>query len=412
MKTRHFTLALAVLALLLGNGIDTQAKTNKKKTKRAASTSSKNTSKKTASKSSKRSASSKKGLRSASSKRAASTSNSRRAAATGRSSARAAATGRSSVRAAATRKGVTSTASSVAKNTTVETTSVETTSVENQCPVGQLVRKAYDEDGNETYYKTKSATCNMPENAVETVWDMVDAKKLKQYTLKKGWIDESEAVSFVCDSGYLTVNRQCKSFDEFCPINEIIEKSGKSYINPYTGDSCISYTGVTATRLTDAENNSDIPTSKAYRLTCPSGYYTNTDNYISCSQCPSDKPYSIKGSNIGVKSCSVVTDASSCPDGQWMGNGEKECKEYNYYTFTDVENVPEKGTFGIGLYTITSEGSNCAKSSNFVATKDTKFAKVQDSTGSYFAVDGKILLDCATSATFKLKKANGSEGIK
>ena len=95
-----------------------------------------------------------------------------------------------------------------------------------------------------------------------------------------------------------------------------------------------------------------------------------------------------------------------------MGNGEKECKEYSYYTFTDVENVPEKGTFGIGLYTITSEGSNCAKSSNFVATKDTKFAKVQDSTGSYFAVDGKILLDCATSATFKLKKANGSEGIK
>lgn len=407
MKTRHFTLALAVLALLLGNGIDTQAKTNKKKTKRAASTSRKNTSKKTASKSSKRSASSKKGLRSASSKRAASTSNSKRAAATGKSSARAAATRRSSARAAATRKSVTSTTSSVAKNTTIETTSVE-----NQCPVGQLVRKAYDEDGNETYYKTKSATCNMPENAVETVWDMVDAKKLKQYTLKKGWIDESEAVSFVCDSGYLTVNRQCKSFDEFCPINEIIEKSGKSYINPYTGDSCISYTGVTATRLTDAENNSDIPTSKAYRLTCPSGYYTNTDNYISCSQCPSDKPYSIKGSNIGVKSCSVVTDASSCPDGQWMGNGEKECKEYSYYTFTDVENVPEKGTFGIGLYTITSEGSNCAKSSNFVATKDTKFAKVQDSTGSYFAVDGKILLDCATSATFKLKKANGSEGIK
>ena len=64
-------------------------------------------------------------------------------------------------------------------------------------------------------------------------------------------------------------------------LKGLFEKSGKSYINPYTGDSCISYTGVIATRLTDAENNSDIPTSKAYRLTCPSGYYTNTDNYIS-----------------------------------------------------------------------------------------------------------------------------------
>lgn len=252
-----------------------------------------------------------------------------------------------------------SSTTSTIPNTPVNPVNNETqtvTVVENPCPIEALIKKDYNETGNEVYYKTKTQTCNIPENASESMWDFSNPAKAKEFTTKKSWISEDQAIYFSCNSGYITSGSKgkytCSSYDEFCPLNEIIERNGSAYINPYTGDKCKAPVSATLLKLSDAENNSDIATGKAYRFDCSDNYYTNTDNYIQCMPCPSETPYSIKGSNVGVSSCSATADASQCNDGQWMGLGAKECTALDKYTYTEIENPQPNGTLQTGAYKI------------------------------------------------------------
>ena len=375
-----------------------RAQSQKKSTKKTNTSTKGTSSKRAASTSSKSSKSNAKRAASTNSRRAAST-NSRRAAST--NARRQSSTTRNSARLSANSVQTTRQIS--------ETTSVSS----NQCPVGQLLRKAFDDNGNETYYKSKTNTCDAPENTQEISWDMNDPTKLKQYTLKKGWIDQSEAIAFMCEDGYLLSKNTCKSFEDFCPLNEIIEKRNGEYINPFTDEACTPANKASVKKLTASENDSDIKTGMAYRFSCPDNYYVNDGNYIQCLECPTDKPYSTKDSNIGIKSCRVTMNGNSCEDGSWMGNGENSCQLYSYYNFTEID-IPNSGTLGAGLYDVSaSEESVCKddKKTPFVLTKETKFSKVSDETGSYFAVNGEILKNCTKNVTFKFKKADGSEGL-
>ncbi len=415
MKSKYLTVVLTIIASLLVEDslyAKRTTKTTKGSSKRSGSSKKKNTTgsskrsgsskKKNTTGSSKRSASSQSGLKTKSSKRAAST-NARRASATTANARRASAIAATAKKAAA------------AKTTT---STEEKKSVENPCPIGKLLKRGFDENGNEAYFKTKTATCNPPENTSEISWNMNDAEKLKQYTVKKSWISEDEAVAFECESGTLLYKNACESFENFCPLNEIIERSAeKKYINPYTGESCVIGNGVSAKKVTASENDSDIETGKAYRLSCPDNFYTNTENYVQCVACPSNKPYSTKGSNIGEKSCFAGTP-TECEAGSWIGNGETECKPYASYEFTDMT-IQDNGTLGYGLYEVVpSDASKCkdgTKTSPFTVNADAqaKFAKISSNSGSYFAINGEFVKTCeGSNVTFTLKKANGSEGLK
>ena len=388
MKSRYFLIASILASLIVSDVSFAKTRSSKRSGSSQKNTAKKGSSKRAASTNSRRAAST-------NSRRAAST-NSRRAAATGRNTARAAAV------------------AAMGRASTVNTTVQNTTSSGNYCPVGQLVRKVIDDNGNEQYFKSKKNACDIPENAQEVAWNMKDPTKLKQYTLKKGWIEESEAVSFQCEDGNLLYKNACKPFDDFCPLNEIVEKREKDYINPYTDEPCTPVTGAVIKKLTADENDSDIKTGLAYRFSCADNYYADTTNYIQCLRCPSDKPYSVKGKNNGLASCKVGVGENSCEDGYWMGNGETSCQLYTFYNFTEVS-TSNSGTLGAGLYDVSASDASCkdgVKKAPFVLTKDTKFSKVSDATGSYFAVGGEIIKECSGNSSFTLKKADGSEGVK
>ena len=400
-------------------GKSTASSSKKKKSSTARSSSGKTG--KNAGKSNKRSASGKSGLRSASGTsglKSGASQNSKRASAKGLS--------RNSLRAV---KGARS-------NTNLNTESLSQqeskSTVSNPCPIEALIKKDYDETGNEIYYKTKTQTCNIPENASESLWDFSNSAKAKEFTMKKSWINEDQAISFSCNSGYITSGSKgkytCSSYDEFCPLNEIIEKVGSSYINPYTGDNCKAPVAATVSKLTNEENSSDIPTGKAFKFDCANNYYTNTDNYIQCMPCPSETPNSIKGSNIGISSCSAGKsaiavrvsanddDASSCNDGQWMGFGAKECISLDKYKYTEIANPQMSGTLETGAYKLQLLDNKNTKTVYVVVNKEPKKyavslgAKGRD---SFIAVNGRIVLEkkgtvsslIKNDNTFKLYKA-------
>lgn len=193
--------------------------------------------------------------------------------------------------------------SAAATASSTGTTTVKTTTTSVLCPIEKLLKKTVNDDGDDVYYKTKTVLCSAPENTEDKPWDMTDSKKLKQFTTKKAWISSDEAVYLECSDGYLLYQSACVSYDDFCPLNEILEKSGKKYTSPYTDDTCNIAPNSIAQKVSEEENDSDIAQNKAYRLVCKEGYYTDTDNYVRCLKCPNNGT-STKGENIGVSSCS------------------------------------------------------------------------------------------------------------
>lgn len=232
-----------------------------------------------------------------SSARSSSRSSTKRAAASTRSSA--ASTKRSSASQRA-RYSFSSRAAVATASSTGTTTVKATTTL---CPIEKLLKKTVNDDGADVYYKTRTILCSAPENTEDKPWDMTDSKKLKQFTTKKSWISSDEAVYLECSDGYLLYQSACVSYDDFCPLNEILEKSGKKYTSPYTDDICKVAPNSIAQKVSEEENDSDIVQNKAYRLVCKEGYYTDTDNYVRCLKCPNNGT-STKGENIGVSSCS------------------------------------------------------------------------------------------------------------
>lgn len=232
-----------------------------------------------------------------SSARSSSRSSTKRAAASTRSSA--ASTKRSSASQRA-RYSFSSRAAVATASSTGTTTVKATTTL---CPIEKLLKKTVNDDGADVYYKTRTILCSAPENTEDKPWDMTDSKKLKQFTTKKAWISSDEAVYLECSDGYLLYQSACVSYDDFCPLNEILEKSGKKYTSPYTDDICKVAPNSIAQKVSEEENDSGIVQNKAYRLVCKEGYYTDTDNYVRCLKCPNNGT-STKGENIGVSSCS------------------------------------------------------------------------------------------------------------
>lgn len=232
-----------------------------------------------------------------SSARSSSRSSTKRAAASTRSSA--ASTKRSSASQRA-RYSFSSRAAVATASSTGTTTVKATTTL---CPIEKLLKKTVNDDGADVYYKTRTILCSAPENTEDKPWDMTDSKKLKQFTTKKSWISSDEAVYLECSDGYLLYQSACVSYDDFCPLNEILEKSGKKYTSPYTDDTCKVAPNSIAQKVSEEENDSGIVQNKAYRLVCKEGYYTDTDNYVRCLKCPNNGT-STKGENIGVSSCS------------------------------------------------------------------------------------------------------------
>lgn len=238
---------MLVSALLIGVNADAA---KKKSSKRASSTR----------KSSKRSASSKKGLRSVSLKRAAATSN-----ATRTSSAN---TRRASAVSSKGTSGIAQTTTSEKKNGTL-------------CPVGKVLKLEED-----SYYFAKNKTCNAPENAHEEFW--TPDSKLK----KLSWIDESEAVYFSCDDGYIENKGKCVDGYTVCPLDVAITKKGNSFLNPNTDESCSMPVGAFAKHATNEEAEEyGLTDSSAYVLQCKENYYSTTldgmDGYVAkCEKCP------------------------------------------------------------------------------------------------------------------------------
>ena len=259
-----------------------------------------------------------------SSARSSSRSSTKRAAASTRSSA--ASTKRSSASQRA-RYSFSSRAAVATASSTGTTTVKATTTL---CPIEKLLKKTVNDDGADVYYKTRTILCSAPENTEDKPWDMTDSKKLKQFTTKKAWISSDEAVYLECSDGYLLYQSACVSYDDFCPLNEILEKSGKKYTSPYTDDICKVAPNSIAQKVSEEENDSGIVQNKAYRLVCKEGYYTDTDNYVRCLKCPNNGT-STKGENIGVSSCSgakITTTTTTtntttepkipvCPAGQY-----------------------------------------------------------------------------------------------
>lgn len=261
-----------------------------------------------------------------SSARSSSRSSTKRAAASTRSSA--ASTKRSSASQRA--RYSFSSRAAVATASSTGTTTVKTATASTLCPIEKLLKKTVNDDGADVYYKTRTILCSAPENTEDKPWDMTDSKKLKQFTTKKAWISSDEAVYLECSDGYLLYQSACVSYDDFCPLNEILEKSGKKYTSPYTDDTCKVAPNSIAQKVSEEENDSGIVQNKAYRLVCKEGYYTDTDNYVRCLKCPNNGT-STKGENIGVSSCSgakITTTTTTtntttepkipvCPAGQY-----------------------------------------------------------------------------------------------
>ena len=254
--------------------------------------------------SSKKSASSsKKGLRSASSQSATSTRSSKRQSAT---------TSRGNARRASAVKSMTSLANSVSNESSSTTSTTKTSTSGKVCPVGRVIAFKADED---QYYYARKKTCSIPDNAEEQPWDSSSSLK------KASWIDAGEAVVFQCEDGYIEKKNACVDGYEICPLNEPLEKAGKSsYLNPNTDDACSVPTNATPKKASqEIMEDYGLDSGSAYILGCKEGYYSAqlkgmSDNYIAqCNKCPEGKtsPYGSTSESTCVSDGSVVLTSKS-----------------------------------------------------------------------------------------------------
>ncbi|MBR4316732.1 MAG: hypothetical protein IKP65_07215, partial [Alphaproteobacteria bacterium] len=298
-------LASASLVLDASLSVAKRGKTtssNKKGLRSASSKKSTSSSKKglRSASSKKSTSSSKKGLRSASSQSATSTRSSKRSSAT-------------SSRGNARRMSAVKSSTSLANSVSNESSSTTKTSTSGKvCPVGRVIAFKADED---QYYYAKKKTCSIPENSEEQPWD--SSSELK----KASWIDAGEAVVFQCEDGYIEKKNACVDGYEICPLNEPLEKAGKSsYLNPNTDDACSVPTNATPRKASqEIMEDYGLDSGSAYILGCKEGYYSAqlkgmSDDYIAqCNKCPegTTSPYGSTSESACVLDDSVVSTSES-----------------------------------------------------------------------------------------------------
>jgi hypothetical protein len=111
------------------------------------------------------------------------------------------------------------------------------------CPVGQVLKKTYDDDGDVKYYKSPDEVCGEPDDALESQWT-----KESPYPRPASWVDESEAVVFACAPRFVQRSNPkgktyCLDTDLMCPIGAPLKREKKDsqtiFIDPDTEDACL-----------------------------------------------------------------------------------------------------------------------------------------------------------------------------
>ena len=209
-------------------------------------------------------------------------------------------------------KSMTSLANSVSNESSSTTSTTKTSTSGKVCPVGRVIAFKADED---QYYYARKKTCSIPDNAEEQPWDSSSSLK------KASWIDAGEAVVFQCEDGYIEKKNACVDGYEICPLNEPLEKAGKSsYLNPNTDDACSVPTNATPKKASqEIMEDYGLDSGSAYILGCKEGYYSAqlkgmSDNYIAqCNKCPEGKtsPYGSTSESTCVSDGSVVLTSKS-----------------------------------------------------------------------------------------------------
>lgn len=263
--------------------------------------------------------------RSGNSKRAATTGrgNTRRAATTGRGNTRrAATTGTGNTRRAATNRRQVG-GRSLLRNAGVGGTSgvassSKTKDSKNNCPIGVVIKKMTDDDGNDVFYKSKTETCTTPSNTTGTT-DLYSSK-IDENLTRPSWVAGKHVWIFNCNTGYVPQVKNgmniCIEESTLCPLRKTLEKTAKGYINPSTNELCDIPSFAMAKKLSSEENDrSDISADVAYKMMCNKNYYEDSSSNV-CYACPEYNPYTEKTGTIythtegtvGLENCVDIFD--------------------------------------------------------------------------------------------------------
>ena len=254
--------------------------------------------------------------RSGNSKRAATTGrgNTRRAATTGRGNTRrAATTGRGNSRRAATNRrqvGGRSLLRNAGVGGTSGVASSKTKDSKNNCPIGVVIKKMTDDDGNDVFYKSKTETCTTPSNTTGTT--NLYSSKIEENLTRPSWIAGKHVWIFNCNTGYVPQVKNgmniCIEESTLCPLEKTLEKTAKGYINPSTNEICDIPSFAMAKKLSSEENDrSDISADVAYKIMCNKNYYKDYSSNV-CYACPENNPYTHTEGTVGLDACVNIYD--------------------------------------------------------------------------------------------------------
>lgn len=254
--------------------------------------------------------------RSGNSKRAATTGrgNTRRAATTGRGNTRrAATTGTGNTRRAATNRrqvGGRSLLRNAGVGGTSGVASSKTKDSKNNCPIGVVIKKMTDDDGNDVFYKSKTETCTTPSNTTGTT--NLYSSKIEENLTRPSWIAGKHVWIFNCNTGYVPQVKNgmniCVEESTLCPLGKTLEKTAKGYINPSTNEICDIPSFAMAKKLSSEENDrSDISADVAYKMMCNKNYYEDSSSNV-CYACPEYSPYTHTEGTVGLENCVDIYD--------------------------------------------------------------------------------------------------------
>lgn len=258
------------------------------------------------------------------SKRAATTGrgNTKRAATTStRNTKRAATTGTGNTRRAASNRRQVSGRKSIRNAGVGGTSGVASSKIKdskNNCPIGVVIKKMTDDDGNDVFYKSKTETCTTPSNTTGTT--NLYSSKIEENLKRPSWVAGKYAWVFNCNTGYVPQVKNgmniCIEESTLCPLGQTLEKTAKGYINPSTNEICDIPSFAMAKKLSSEENDrSDIPADVAYEIMCNKNYYTDYSLNV-CYACPEENPYTKKSATffthtegtVGLDKCVNIYD--------------------------------------------------------------------------------------------------------
>ncbi|MBD5398432.1 hypothetical protein HDR60_02920 [bacterium] len=221
-----------------------------------------------------------------------------------------------------------------------KTSSSETSSTNNTtCPIGVVIKKMIDDNGNEVLYSDKETVCTEPENVMGT-------SVLDNLTVPT-WMAGKYAYVFNCNYGYVkTINDNvdvCVDQNTICPLNTTVKYENDKYYNPYTNQECNLPAYASALKLTEELNtNGNIATDNAYYTYCNKNYYTLSN--AECKACPTGK-YTV-GTQIKFIS---TTDADGKVTGQKRLLVGDATSENDCYKSDEVQSIKwdENGNMSI-----------------------------------------------------------------